>query len=151
MKRQLIAVGILIGCHFNAAFGAYPVTKAVASCDDGYTVTIIDNGDDESTIKYFVVKDNIPVAQGEGLPMQHNRTADGLQVTNISIPAIQKIDRSAKGTKLARYIYIAEYPVTEKQKKTHMQAVSLLVNKDLFSQGKDEVVYKCSEVISKSS
>lgn len=151
MKGQLIAVGILLGCHYNAAFGADLVTKAIASCDGGYTVTIIDNGGDESTIKYFVVKDNIPVAQGQGLPMVHNRTAGGLQVTNIAIPPTQKVNASAKGSKLVTYTYIIEYPVTEQQKKTNKQAVSLLINNDLFSQGKDEVLYKCSQLISKSS
>lgn len=151
MKKKLIAVGILLGCHFNAAFGVDVVTKAVASCDGGYTVTIIDNGGDESTIKYFVVKDNTPVAQGQGLSMVHNRTAGGLQVTNIIIPPIQKFDASAKGVKLVTYTYIIEYPVTEQQKKTNKQTVSLLINNDLFSQGKDEVLYKCSQLITKSS
>jgi len=151
MKGQLIAVGILLGCHYNAAFGADLVTKAIASCDGGYTVTIIDNGGDESTIKYFVVKDNIPVAQGQGLPMVHNRTASGLQATNIAIPPTQKVNASAKGAKLVTYTYIIEYPVTEQQKKTNKQTVSLLINNDLFSQGKDEVLYKCSQLISKSS
>lgn len=151
MKKALIAAGVLLGCYYNTALAADMVTKAVASCEGGYTVTIIDNGGDESTIKYFVVKDNIPVAQGQGLPMVNNRTAEGLQVTNISIIPTQKVEASASGNKMVAYTYIVEYPVTEQQRNTSKQSVALLVNKDIFSRGKDEILYNCSQVISKSS
>ncbi len=64
MKRKLAIVVVLLACKFQSVFAAEHLTKAVASCEGGYTTTILDTGGDENTIQYFVVKDGVPVAQG---------------------------------------------------------------------------------------
>ena len=151
MKRKLAIVVVLLACKFQSVFAAEHLTKAVASCEGGYTTTILDTGGDENTIQYFVVKDGVPVAQGMGLSAQHNRTVRGLQVTNISIPPIRAINTTENNRNVMIYTYIIEYPVTETQKKIYEQTVSLLVNYNVTSLGKDEKLYNCTQSISKSS
>ena len=112
MKRKLAIVVVLLACKFQSVFAAEHLTKAVASCEGGYTTTILDTGGDENTIQYFVVKDGVPVAQGMGLSAQHNRTVRGLQVTTI-----RAINTTENNRNVMIYTYIIEYPVTETQKK----------------------------------